>query len=81
MFFTSVSTLEIEEVISSLSNSKAYGLYSCPVRLMKAAKHVLSEHLAKLMNLSVQTGKYPTKLKISKICSVFKSGDYSEPSN
>lgn len=81
MFFTPVTTLEIEEEILSLSNGKAYGLYSCPIKLIKAAKHVLSEHLAKLMNLSVQTGKYPTKLKISKICPIFKSDDDTEPSN
>ena len=33
------------------------------------------------MNLSVQTGKYPTKLKISKIIPVFKNDDDLDPSN
>ena len=50
-----------------------YGLYSCPIYLLKASKFVLSEHLAKLVNLTIQTGKYPTKLKISKTWPIYKA--------
>ena len=81
MFFTPVTASEIDEIILSLSDTKAYGLYSCPINFLKASKHVLSEHLAKLMNMSVQTGRYPAKLKISKICLIYKSEDDTDPSN
>ena len=81
MFFTPVMASEIDEIILSLSDTKAYGLYSCPINFLKASKHVLSEHLAKLMNMSVQTGRYPAKLKISKICPIYKSEDDTDPSN
>jgi len=80
-FFAPVTETEIETEITILPDNKAYGLYSCPVIFLKASRHILSEHLAKLMNLSVKTGRYPTKLKISKIIPVYKADDDSEPSN
>ena len=81
MFFIPVTASEIDDEISLLCNNKAYGLYSCPVNFLKASKYFLSEHLAKLMNLSVRTGKYATKLKTSKICPVYKSEDDTDPGN
>ena len=41
-----------------------------PNLLAKTYKYFLSEPLAKLINSSIQTGKYPTKFKISKICPI-----------
>ena len=57
------------------------GLYSCPIRILKGAKHILSDILATIINLSVQTGDYPSKLKHAKIIPVFKTGDETEPGN
>ena len=37
--------------------------------------------LAELINLSVQTGKYPSKLKHAKIIPVYKGDDETDPSN
>ena len=37
--------------------------------------------LAKLINLSVQTGKYHSKLKHAKIIPVYKADDDTDPSN
>ena len=67
--------MEIENEILLLPSTKAYGLYSCPGNLLTTARHIFSEHLAKLMNLSIQTGKYPTKLKISKVIPLYKADD------
>ena len=33
------------------------------------------------MNLSVQTGRYPTKLKIAKLIPIYKEDDDTEPGN
>ena len=80
-YFMPVSNVEIEQEIMALSCNKTYGLYSCPIVLLKAARHTISYHLAKLFNLSVLTGKYPTKLKLSKIIPVYKSDDETDPNN
>ena len=66
-FFEPVISSDIRLEISLLQSKKAYGLYSCPIRVLKCAKNVLSPPLAELINLSVPTGKYPSKLKHAKI--------------
>ena len=40
-----------------------------------------SVHLAKLSSVSVQTGRYPTKLKILKIISFYEADDDTDPTN
>ena len=54
---------------------------ACSIQFLKMSKYVVSERLAKLINLSVQTGKYPTKLKIAKIIPIFEENDNTEPSS
>ena len=80
-FFEPVTSLEIELEISLLPSNKAYGLYSCPVRVLKCAKNIISSLLAEMMNISVQTGKYPSKLKHAKVIPVYKCDDETDPSN
>ena len=82
------SSLFFEPVISSdrtrnlaSTTKKAYGLCSCPIRVLKCRKKELSSPLAELINLSVQTGKYPSKLKHAKIIPVYKGNDETDPSN
>ena len=58
-----VISSDIELEISLLRSKKASGLYSCPIRVLKCAKNVFSLTLPELINLSVQTGKYLSKLK------------------
>ena len=61
--FDAVTSTEIEIEILSTPSNKAYGLYSCPVRLLKPARQAISHTLAELMNMSISTGIYPHKLK------------------
>jgi len=49
--------------------------------MLKSAKSVISIHLAKLLNHSLSLGKYPSKLKVSKITAIFKSDDDTDPTN
>ena len=79
-FFDPVTPSEIEsEILLTLNN--AYGLYSCAIRILKGANHIVSATLAEIMNMSVQTGVYPSKLKHAKAIPVFKTGDRTEPGN
>ena len=65
----------------SLPPNKVLGLYSCPVRILKDACQTLSKPLAILLNKSVQSGIYSSKLKHAKIIPVFKNEDESDPNN
>ena len=80
-FFTPVVRQEIENEIVTLPRNKAYGLYSCPIDLLKASRYLISDHLAYLINYSINTGAYPSKLKLSKVVPIFKSDDDSDPNN
>ena len=52
-FFDAVTSTETEMEILSTPSTKAYGLYSCPVRLLRSARHAISHTLAELMNMSI----------------------------
>jgi hypothetical protein len=60
---------------------KAHGLYSCPTRILKCARHILSNPLSDLMNKSVECYQYPAKLKHSKVIPIYKKDDETDPSN
>ena len=62
-FFDAVTSTEIEMEILSTPSNKAYGLYSCPVHLLKSAHQAISHTLTELMNMFISTGIYPHKLK------------------
>ena len=80
-FFDPVSSSEVDmEILATLSN-KVYGLYSCPVHLLKSVRYILSPLLAALMNKSISTGIYPHLLKHAKVIPVYKTGDETDPCN
>ena len=80
-FFEPVTSMELETEILLLPTNKSHGLYSCPIRVLKSSSSVLSLPLAHIMNNSVLTGQYPSKLKHAKIIPIFKGGDETYPSN
>ena len=63
LFLDTIAQAEIEREILSIPLNKAHGLYSCPNRILCSARYILSYPLAKLMNLSVTSGEYPSELK------------------
>ena len=71
--FNIVLPCEVEAEINSLPPNKALGLYSCPVRIQKDASQTPSKPLAILLNKSVQSGIYLSKLKHAKIIPVLKN--------
>lgn len=80
-YFDAVSTSEILKEIGLIPKNKSYGLYSCPTFFLKLSKYILSPILANIINLTIECGTYPSKLKKAKIVPIFKSGDQSDPDN
>ena len=74
---------KIEVEIKSLPLNKATGLYSrsCPLRILKSASQLLSKPLATIMNRSIESGIYPSMLRLAKVVPVFKSEDDLHPNN
>jgi len=80
-FFTPVSENEILTEIMLTPNNKSYGLYWCPVNILKLSKDIICKPLTKIFNTSIQTGQFPAKLKTSKIVPIYKSNDEMDPNN
>ena len=73
--FNLVTPAEVELEILRIPNNKSHGLYSCPTQLLKYSTNVVSSILAEIINLSISSGIYPTKLKKAKIIPIFKAED------
>ena len=80
-FFNPVVASEIETEILSIPLNEAHGLYSCPTRILRSVRHILSKPLADIMNKSVSQDVYPSKLKHAKVIPVYKSEDETDPGN
>ena len=64
-FFNPVSPSDIEFEIMATPINKVYGLYSFPTRILRSAKHIISQPLSLLINKSLENGVYPSKLKLA----------------
>ena len=65
----------------SLKPNKAIGLDKISARLLKCATHSICCSITRLLNLSIQSGKFPEIWKCSKVSALFKSGNRTNPSN
>ena len=79
--FKPVTAREVELEILALPNNKSHGLYSCPTKLLKYSSTIISDILAKIVNLSVTSVSYPSKLKKAKVIPVFKTEDETDANN
>ena len=73
--FNYVSPKELELEIMAIPLNKSYGLYSCPAHILKCSRYILSNPLSVLINMSVESGIYPDKLRHAKVIPIFKNDD------
>ena len=81
LMFKPVTAREVDIEILALPNNKSHGLYSCPTKLLKYSNTIISDILAKIVNLSATSGSYPSKLKKAKVIPVFKTEDETDANN
>ena len=79
--FDPTSPHEIELEIIQTPLNKAYGLYSCPTRILRCARYIISQPLSDIINNSVSQGIYPSKLKHAKVIPIYKGEDDTDPGN
>ena len=72
-FFTAVTKSEMSKVIKSLNFTKCTGDFSIPKQVFKLIPNELTEILTSLINLTFETGIFPTSLKIVKVIPIFKN--------
>ena len=79
--FNLVTPTEVKLEISCIPSNKSHGLYSCPKQILKCLSIAISNTLAQIINLSISTRVYPSKLKMAKIVPIFITDDNTDPSN
>ena len=79
---TSISPEKIEKIISSLKNSKASGVDMVDTYILKLVKPNIVPAVCHIVNLSIQSNKFPTKWKIAKVIPLYKGkGCKLDPKN
>ena len=79
--FCPVTSKENEEEIMTIPSNKAFGFYSVPILFLRLASHIISYPLSFIINKSVETAIYPSKVKHAKVIPIFKNDDEIIPSN
>ena len=79
--FIPVNETYIDNIINKFKNKSSCGYDNFSNKHNKYAQNVLTKPLTLLINQCLQTGIYPSQLKMSRIKPLFKSGDKSLFSN
>ena len=77
-----VSPDQVEKIISSLKNSKASGVDMLDTYILKLVKTDIVPAVCHIINLSLETNKFPSKWKIAKVIPLYKGkGCKLDPKN
>lgn len=76
--FTTVTDIEVLNVIKSLKNKTSSGFDEIPISLIKEFKDIILKPLTHLINSSLISGIFPSKLKIAKVIPILKKGKSEE---
>ena len=72
---------EVIKITNELANKTSAGYDNISVSIIKKVIPYLAGPLSELINKSFETGIVPERLKIARVCPVFKSGDSSDFTN
>ena len=72
--FNNVSELEVLKHLRKLKRKCATGLDNLPSCYLKDIAYVLAKPLTHVINLSLQSGTFPTDLKKARVTPIYKSG-------
>ncbi len=77
----SVTSEFVQKQLQNMPENKAVGLERLPGGLLMVAAPIISEPLACILNLSLQSGKFISVWKQAKVLPLFKSGPAMETNN
>ena len=80
-YLNPTNVVEISTILENLKDNKSTGVDGIPSEVLKASSTVIGPPLVKLINLSMQQGKFPDCLKKAKVIPLFKSGDPCDLNN
>ena len=75
--FNHVTAEELKSIAKGFKDGKAPGADNIPISIIKKTLDLISDPLLSIINLSLSSGVFPDRLKISKIIPIFKSDNAS----
>lgn len=75
MFLTPTDENELLKIIKACSNKTSQDHNGIDMRTVKYVGEAITKPLTHICNLSFQSGKFPSEMKIAKVLPLFKSGD------
>ena len=69
---SSVSPDEVDNIIKNLKNSKASGVDNLDTYILKLTRKHIVPSVCHIINLSINSKKFPTKWKIAKVVPLYK---------
>ena len=72
---------EVTELASKFPNKSSAGYDGIPLNILKSSIRFIAEPISQIINCSFSTGIFPDKLKIAKVCPIFKNGEKNLLSN
>ena len=79
--FTPIEEEETKTIIKNLKPKNSSGHDSISLILLKASINSIANPLTCIINQSLKTRRFPSKLKVAKIISIFKKGDEHDFNN
>lgn len=81
IFLTPTNETEINDIIVSLKCSSASGYDDLKVAPIKAVKDWICSPLAHICNRILETGIFPNKMKLARVCIIHKGGTLTNLNN
>ena len=72
---------KVLEVLQFIDISKAAGIYKISWRFLEDGANILAKPLAKICNISISSGLFPSDCKIAKLKPLYKKGSKTNPEN
>ena len=77
----SVPEITSAQVLQIIKNIRAAGIDKISARFLRIAAPIVAQSIAKIINISFSTGKFPARWKTAYVTPLFKQGVASDPSN
>src|SRR5690606_16229414 len=83
IFLSSFGNVTVDDVVKYINTlkSNSIGTDDICIKSIRLAKHVISEQLSYVINLSLSTSTFPDKLKTARLAILFKKGDRNSLNN
>lgn len=69
---------EIVKIVHNLKSSDSAGFDEISTKLLKCIINYIAEPLSRILNMCIENAIFPDKMKIAKVCPIYKSGAKNE---